>query len=75
MHNVSENGFMVALGNLLKSIPNTILLIGDVNLNTMGNTPIAHNYIMFSSNGFISFIDSPTRIRPKSKFVCIFIRH
>jgi hypothetical protein len=75
----SENNFIDELSDVLNELKNNVILIGDININLLNDyQSYVQNYLsLLSNHGFVSLINSPTRITTMSKTLVdhIFIRH
>lgn len=75
----TEINFVDELANILNELKNNVILLGDININILNSTQsYVQNYLNLLSNyGFISVINSPTRITTMSKTQVdhIFVRH
>lgn len=73
----SENQFVDELTPIINNLNNNVIYLGDINLNLLRNNNLTQKYqSILNNNGFLSFVNSPTRITPTSKACVdhIFIR-
>lgn len=67
----TELNFLQELELKFDNIHNDVIYIGDININLLSNNAIPQNYVsLLNNNGFLSFVNLPTRITQFSK-TCI----
>lgn len=78
LQQIPENSFLIDLSQLMLEIKNNAIYIGDININLLEESAISESYnSVLNNNGFISIVNSPTRITHSSKTLIdhIFVRN